>query len=211
MDVSPLVTQPLDAPLLILAAIYLLLLRPWRPLRMIRNRVVLVDALFACSLVIGWAALHHPAPYAQTAEFLVDQTDLPETLSAIDERIEEIEGLPEELWRDLKERFGFAVEPPPMEALPVEPSGRVEAAIMPAVVGITEGVLRCTAYAVALLALLLCQALRGVAGIRRAVVGSGERPGRRELEERVSALEESIARLHTLGAGESAALVSEPT
>jgi hypothetical protein len=112
MDVSSLAAEPLDLPLLILAALYALSLRPWRPIRMFRNRVVLVDALFVCSLAVGWASLHHPAPFVDTAQFLVDQTDLPETLEAIDDRIEEIEELPEQLWRDLKERLGLAVEPP---------------------------------------------------------------------------------------------------
>lgn len=211
MDVSSLVAEPLDLPLLILAALYALSLRPWRPIRMFRNRVVLVDALFVCSLAVGWASLHHPAPFVDTAQFLVDQTDLPETLEAIDDRIEEIEELPEQLWRDLKEHLGLAVEPPaplPVAGQGTEPSGRVEAAILPAVVDITEGVLRCTAYAVGLLALLLCQALRGVAGIRRAV-GDG-RPTRQALEERVTALEESLARLHTLPGDAARTLTSGP-
>jgi hypothetical protein len=199
MELSPLATQPLALPLLGFAALYLLLLRPWRPLRLIRNRVPIVDALFVASLVVGASTLHYPEPYVETAHFLVDQTDLPETLDAIDDRIEAVEGLPETLWHDLKESLGFTVElPPPLPATP--PAGRVEAAVMPAVIGLTEGVLRCTAYAVSLLALALCQALRLVAGIRRAVEG---RPARRALEERVAALEESLARMQTpqLGAG----------
>jgi len=209
MELSPLATQPLALPLLGFAALYVLLLRPWRPLRLIRNRVPMVDALFVASLIVGASALHYPAPYVETARFLVEQTELPETLDAIDERIEAVEGLPDALWRDMKESLGFAIEPP-ARVPPTPPAGRVEAAVMPAVIGLTEGVLRCTAYAVSLLALALCQALRLVAGIRRAIADGPT--SRRALEQRVSALEELLATLQTpqLGTGDGTGAEGTP-
>lgn len=193
MDASLLI-QALAGVLAWAALIYLLLLRPWRPRRLLRRLAPGVDLLFLAGLALGVLALYQPAPFRRTAELLVAQTELPRTLVSLDQRIQSIEQLPERLWAELAEQLGG----PPAEAgqapAAVE-SHFIERAVMPGVIGLLEMLLRSFGYAGSLLVLAMSQVLRLVAGMRRAP----EVPARRstaQFEARIAALEEALGTLH---------------
>jgi len=192
------VIDMLSAALVFLCALYLLFLRPWRVRRLIERRAPSIDLFFMAALLAGAAALHYPEPFTRTAQFLVTQSELPDTLRDVDRRIESIEALPEQIWNDLSETLGWAhpPEPPP----PPPETGVVEASVMPSVVGVVEASLRCGVYAGSLLALVLAQLMRLLAGLgqrRRA----GNAPGERDLEARVRALEARLQSLPPLPRG----------
>ncbi len=191
---NPLVIKALAGVLAWAALVYLLLLRPWRPRRLLTNLTPSVDLLFLSGLLVGVMALYQPAPFRQAAEALVAQTALPANLAALDERIDSIEQLPERLWAELAEQLGRP--PAESERAPIaDERGRLERTLMPGIVGLLEILLRGLGYAGSLLALAVGQVLRLVAGLRRA---PADRPVRRSaaLEARVAALEETLRTLH---------------
>lgn len=195
---ATLLGKALTAVLGVLAVVYVLFLRPWRPRRMWARRVLPIDLLFVAALATGLAAIHWPAPFARVATVLVDQTELPATLALVDVRIREVEELPERIWSDLTARLGWAAEPSP----PSEPEirvGPVTGAVLPALVAVVEVIVRAFVYWGSLIALALCWVMRLAVGMTRAVVAAA--PAWRQhgvLEGRVAELEEVVIGLRTL-------------
>lgn len=184
------------------AIVYLLMLRPWRPRRMWARRAPAIDLLFLGALAVGLAAVVGAPPFERIALVLVEQTDLPETLGAIDDRIREVETLPEQIWADLTARFGWSDEPPPEVALPDEP-GVVSGAVLPSVVAVVEVLIRAFVYWGSLISLAVCLVMRLVVGVKRAVSAAVARPSHADLmlEGRVAELEELVVTLRTIRAG----------
>ncbi len=188
-------------PLLSLAGLYLMLLRPWRPRRLWSHRAPSVDLFFVLVVSSGLSALYWPAPFERVAIALVEQTELPATVRDVDARIAAVESLPERLWADIKARLGFGDEAPPAPVPAhaadrtgsdsAQPVGPLEAALLPGVVGLCEGLLRTTVYLVSLLAIIIAQLLRGLAGLRRRLAQRARPLG--ALEARVASLEAQIA------------------
>jgi hypothetical protein len=181
-----------DLVLIGAAGIYLLILRPWRPRRMLAGRTPSIDGLFVLGLLLGWASLHHAAPFSDLSIWLVDQTELPAMIVAVDERIAEIESMPEQLWDDLVARFGWASdEPDPLRPSPAP--GVLTSSVLPAVHGVTEVLLRTFTYGGSLIVLAVCQVMRLVTDVRRTIRGRPSVSSRRALEARLTALEETLA------------------
>lgn len=192
---ATLLGKALTASLAALGLVYLLFLRPWRPRRLWARRVPAVDALFVLALAIGLAAVHWPPPFERVAVLLIDQTDLPETLSGIDLRIREIEQLPERIWNDLTVRLGWTTapeSPAPIETAP----GPVTTRVLPALTAVVEVLVRAFVYWGSLITLSLCLVVRLAVGLTRSVVAAvPERRPDRMLEGRIAELEELVLTL----------------
>ncbi len=178
-----------------IALLYLLMLRPWRPRRMWERRAPAVDLLFVVALATGVVAVSGAPPFQRIAEVLVEQTDLPETLGTIDDRIRAIETLPERIWEDLTARFGWSDEPPEPAPSDTGP-GVVTSAVLPGVVAIVEVLVRAFVYWGSLISLAVCLVMRIVIGVKRAVGAAVARPRADPLlEGRVAELEEIVVTL----------------
>jgi len=190
----------LVAALAAVAVLYLLLLRPWRPRRMWARRALSIDLLFVAALGLGVAAVVGSAPFEGVATMLVDQTDLPATLTAIDARILEVEALPERIWNDLTARLGWTDEPP---LPPPDPGpGVVAGAVLPSVVAVVEVLVRAFVYWGCLISLAVCLVMRIVVGVKRAVSAAVSAPSPDAmLEGRISELEEVVLSLRSLEVG----------
>ncbi|MBW2382893.1 MAG: hypothetical protein JRG92_04620 [Deltaproteobacteria bacterium] len=185
------VIKLLDWGLLCGAGLYLLLLRPWRPRRMWAGLTPSIDLLFVAGLLLGWASLHYAPPFERFSVWLVDQTELPAMIVAVDDRIAEIEALPEQMWDDLTARFGWTSEAPgPLP--PLHAPGVLTSTVLPAVHGVTEVLLRTFVYGGSLIVLAVCQVMRLVTDVRRAIRARASPTSRRALEARLAALEETV-------------------
>jgi hypothetical protein len=180
------------------AALYVLLLRPWRPVRLLKGLVPSVDLLFCTGLALCAIALYEPRPFELGAELVVAQTDLPETLADLDERIDATLQLPQRTWESWSRWLGWeredVAEPISTGGVP----GRVATAVLPAVKGVVQTLLSAFAYGAGLILIAVGQAMRIVVGVRRAV---GEHAARRaeSLEARLRALEAELDTLQTSG------------
>lgn len=195
---ATLLGKTLTAVIAGIALVYGVFLRPWRPRRMWARRVPAVDLLFVAALAIGLAAVHWPAPFERAARVLIDLTDLPGTLSGIDQRIRDIEELPDRIWSDLTTRLGWATEPPPPDLAEPAP-GPVTGRVLPALTGVVEVLVRAFVYWGSLIVLSLCLVVRLAVGLTRTVVAAvPERRPDRLLEGRITELEEIVLSLRTL-------------
>lgn len=184
--------------------VYVLLLRPWRPRRMWARRAPAIDLLFMVALAIGVAAVVGAPPFARIARVLVDQTDLPATLGTIDDRIREVEALPEQIWSDLTSRLGWSDEPPADLQPPDEP-GVVSGAVLPSVVAVVEVLIRAFVYWGSLISMAVCLVMRLVVGVKRALTAAVARPRPDVmLEGRVAELEELVLTLRAIRVAPSA-------
>jgi hypothetical protein len=193
----------LSGLLLASASLYLLLLKPWRPSRMLDRMVPSIDLLFVVGLALGVAALYEESVFPRLASALVSETGLPESTAAVDQRISDLEQLPQRLWDDLVaslswgEADGPALpEPPP--ATPGDEPGMVEGSFIPAITSIVELLLRSFVYWSALLVLVVCQVMRLVAAALRRLRGRGASAPMPELPAlagRVAAIEAQLSAL----------------
>jgi hypothetical protein len=180
------------------AALYVLLLRPWRPVRLLKSLVPSVDLLFCAGLALGVIALYEPRPFELGADLVVAQTDLPETLANVDEHIDATLQLPQRTWESWSRWLGWeredVIEPIATDGA----SGRVAMAVLPAVKGVIQTLLGAFAYGAGLILIAVGQAMRILVGVRRAV---GEHAARRAetLEARLRALEAKLDTLQTSG------------
>lgn len=189
---SSLLVRLFDAILLAAGLLYLLLLRPWRPRRMLAGLTPSIDLLFAVGLCIGVASLHWAPPFTRLADWLVAQTELPEILAEVDARIHALETLPERTWDDLLARLGWGVESPAPPPAPPD-AGVMVRSVLPAVNAVAEALLRAFVYGGSLIVLAVCQVMRLVTDVRRALRDRPRPAGRSALEARVAALEEALA------------------
>lgn len=187
-----------------LGLLYGLMLRPWRPRRMWMRRAPAVDVLFVAALVAGATAVIGTPPFERAAVVLVDQTELPASLAAIDERIREVEELPERIWQDLTERLGWTDDPPPALDL-AEGPGVVGGTVLPAVTAVVEVLVRAFVYWSSLIVLCICLVMRLAIGVKRAVSTaiSAPRPDVM-LEGRIAELEEIVVVLRAGPGGATA-------
>ena len=193
---APMLIQALTALLLAVAALYLLMLRPWRLARLYRRRVPSVDGLFVLAFALGLASLHAAAPFENTALRLVQYTDLPETLLAIDLQIQAIERWPQEVWADLMARLGWNEPEPQLAPEPPQP-GWVTETVLPSVLTVVETLLRGFVYWGSLVLIAVCLAVRLAIGLVRGIRKRSRGTNEAELEAEVSRLQEKIATLET--------------
>jgi hypothetical protein len=185
------------APIALAALFYFVMLRPWRPQRMGSRRAPGVDLLFIGAALLGSLAVLQPAPFEQAAIALIETTDLPASLAEIDQRIEDVETLPERMWADLTAKLGWggAVQPEDEvdEVDKVARDGLVSAAVLPAVHGVISALMRGFLWVGCLFVLAIAQVMRGLSGLRRREVPE---PALRSfdqlIDDRVAALEESL-------------------
>lgn len=145
------------------AALYVLVLRPWRVRELGRALSPSLD-LFAASLVaIACVALLEPRPMEDAARWLVAQTTLPDSIATIDAQLAEVEHLPDRLWADIKATFGFEAPPPHVPPSSLERPGTVEAAVVGAVEEIVAIVMRVYVYLTCVVSLWIAIIVRLVA------------------------------------------------
>ena len=72
-----------------------------------------IDLLFCTGLALGAIALDLPKPFQLGAELVVAQTDLPETLADLDERIDATLQLPQRTWESWSRWLGLEDEAAP--------------------------------------------------------------------------------------------------
>lgn len=184
----------LTAVLMMGVFFYLLFLRPWRPRRLWQRRVPSVDILFLIALAMGFSSIYSESPYERAAVRVVALTELPETLWQVDERIHFMQELPERVWDNLTERLGWGSDEP--EPTPVVPDPTwISDAVLPAVAGVVEMLLRSFVYGGSLMLMAVCQATRLAVGVKRFVSNQRGQSGQSALEERVAKLEQTIATL----------------
>ena len=150
--------------------LYLLLLRPWRPRRMLAGLTPSIDLLFVAGLALGMAALHYPTPFERVAIWLVEQTELPQMLAGVDDRIAAAEALPGQMWREWTAHFDFSGETEPEPVAAAREPGLMATTLLPAVHGVTQALLRATVYWGSLVLLAVCQVMRLVTDVTRALV-----------------------------------------
>jgi len=194
---AALVIKLLSGALLAWSVVYVLLLRPWRPVRLIRNVVPSIDLLFFTGVVVAVIALHNPLPFRTGAELVIGQTELRETLADVDQRITSVEQLPERTWQRLMSRLGWIVEDAPEAGPAPDAPGRLTTAVLPAVEGLVEVLLRAIALWGAVIVLAICQVMRLVVGLRRWQRDRARRKEPLSLDARVMALEEALVTLQT--------------
>jgi len=190
---APLIIELGMAPIVLASVFYLLMLRPWRLRRMIARRVPSVDLLFLAGVALAGLALLEPLPFDRAAVALTETTTLPGSLAEIDQRIAEIETLPERMWADLTARLGWGAA----DASEVEPvipgDGPVAGAVLPAVHGIVSGLMRAFVWAGSLAILVIAQLMRGIAGLRqREPAPERLRRFDRLIDDRVASLEDAL-------------------
>ena len=191
---APMLIQALTALLLAVAALYLLMLRPWRLERLYRRRVPSVDGLFVLAFALGLASLHAAAPFENTAMRMVQYTDLPETLLAIDLQIQAIEAWPEQAWNELMIRLGLEDPEPLLAPEPPEP-GWVTEMVLPSVITVLETMLRGFVYWGSLVMMAVCLAVRLAIGLVRRIRNISTRTPDLALEGEVDRLKEKVATL----------------
>ncbi len=202
MDASLLIELGM-APIAFAAFFYVLMLRPWRPRRMLARRAPGIDLLFVLTVAMASTAVLEPAPFDRAAIALIEATSLPASLAEIDRRIDEVENLPETMWQDLTARLGWGSAAQTEAAEAFDPAtGVASSSVLPAVHGILSMLMRSFTWVGCLFALILVQIMRGLAGLRqREPKPPTLRPFDKLIDDRVAALEEA---LHTRSRGQSA-------
>jgi hypothetical protein len=200
---TTLVIKILSGLLLISASFYLLLLRPWRPRRMLDRMLPSIDLLFVIGLTIGVASLYEESLFPKLASALVQATGLPESAAAVDQRIADLEQLPQRLWDDLVSGLGWGdVDEPALAELAPAPiddePGMIEGSFIPAITSAVELLLRSVVYWSALIVLLVCQVMRLAAAALRRLRDRATLRRERELatlDGRVAAIEARLSAL----------------
>jgi hypothetical protein len=180
------------------ALLYVLRLRPWRPRRFWNALSPSVDLLFLSGVLLGVLALFEPMPFDGGARLLLDQTDLPASLDSLDREIAELADAPRRLWIELLDQIGLAQAAPAPPA-PYDPvrDGHLQRRVLPAVQAIVSVLLRAFFYAGSLMVIAVALVMRIFSRWRAAHPPRDPAPRPASLEERVLALEESLATLHT--------------
>jgi len=178
--------------------LYVLRLRPWRPRRFWRALSPSVDLLFLSGVLLGALALFEPMPFDRGASLLIAQTELPAHLDALDREIAELAAAPRQLWIDLLEQIGLpGAAPAPPAPYDAARDGHLQHRVLPAVEAIVSVLLRAFFYAGSLLVITVALVMRIFTRWRAAHPSLESPPRPASLEERVRALEESLATQHT--------------
>ena len=152
--------KPLVWVVLLQAAFYLLVLRPWRVRELVRALSPGIDLFAVLLVLLALLALTTPEPFDASAVWLIERTSLPDGIATIDTQLAELEQLPDRLWADLKATLGFDEPPPRYPPTRIERPGAVEAAVVGAVEEVVSIVMRAYVYLTCVVTLWLAALVR---------------------------------------------------
>lgn len=156
-----------------------------------RGRAPAVDTLFAIAFAAGLVSLMAPGAFQPFAHAVLESTHLPAALREADARLEVVEHLPPAVWQELNERVGWPFDgEPPIEQIPLRGGRSLEERTVPALEAVIVRWTRTATWAASAFTILLAFLLRRGASASSLI---------RDLEERVSRLEEALEELQEPG------------